>query len=123
MGMRVALVVVLLALTGGFMFWSSQKGKASSCEANLIVLAGAAEVYVIKEGNPPESIDAMTPKYLKKMPRCEAQPEADYQMNVTEKEIEFYCPGTAHKIAGFEENQPRLVSPIRRPKRPQPEDS
>ncbi len=123
MGKRVALLAVLVLITAGIMYWMNEKGKTHSCEANLVVLAGAAEVYVIKEGQPPQAIEDLVPKYIKALPHCENQPEVDYVMKVTEKEVEFYCGGTAHKMAGLEADHPRISSPIRTPKRPQPADS
>ena len=112
----IVLLVILVLITAGSMFWSNELGKANACRANLEVLAASAERFMVKEGQPPQAIGDLTPTYVKNLPSCEVQPEVSYELVVTQERLEFICKGHAHWKAGIPENQPQASASIRKPK-------
>ncbi|MCE7870239.1 hypothetical protein DYH09_07655 [bacterium CPR1] len=83
----------------------------TSCTFNLKNIAAALERYATEhEGEFPKSLSALTPEYLKSIPKCPAAGKdtysASYHPDKAEVCYRLCCSGDHHARAGLKANQP-----------------
>jgi len=86
------------------------------CRTNMKNLGMAIEMYSIdNNGEYPQSLTNLTPKYLKNIPSCPAAGTgqiyvSSYQVSRKPRGFTIYCAGSHHKKSGIFKDFPRFTS-------------
>lgn len=97
-----------------------QGGQFTQCQSNCKNIGTALEMYSTDNaGHYPDSLDKLTPDYLKMIPTCAGAGEDTYSKsytsyykpdNYTLDKYTFYCSGHNHKDVGAGPNYPQYNS-------------
>lgn len=87
------------------------QGQMTACKSNLKNIGTGLEMWSTDySGEYPETLDQLTPNYLRAIPTCPAAGEDTYSAGYSrskEKYYEFYCGGHHHRALGVPGDYPR----------------
>ena len=112
---RILVTVWLLAVTwvvSGVLFRPSYQGQSTACKSNLKNVGTACEMYATDNaGRYPQSLDKLTPSYLKTIPTCPTAGANTYSDNYVGSALPdiftVFCHGSFHGNVGMSPNYPQ----------------
>ncbi|MEW6277133.1 MAG: hypothetical protein AB1758_00820 [Candidatus Eremiobacterota bacterium] len=102
----VACAVGLAAFLAPNFIKARSRGSLTACKSNLKNLGAALELYSADHGGRyPRALHALTPRYLKEIPRCPIVQSDTYSWSYRSHRVpdrySFCCGGTNHREAGI----------------------
>lgn len=95
---------------------ANKPGNFASCRSNLKNIAASLEMYATDhQGEYPDSLHKLTPKYLKKIPNCPGSSDVNvyidsYTRLESPDRYTIYCKGHNHADIGLPQNYPQYSS-------------
>jgi len=107
--------VSLTAILAPNFLRARSSGQYTQCQSNMKNIGTALEMYSTDHsGHYPESLDQLTPDYLRVIPTCAAAGKdtysASYKSAQNPDTYEFFCEGSYHSNVGVPSNYPQYNS-------------
>lgn len=86
------------------------KPSPNRCKNNLKNFGTALEMWNQDHGGYPDSVQFLTPTYLKTLPSCPNAQEYSYSYIKSDRHYTIVCQGTNHRAYGIPANYPQFTS-------------